>query len=133
VATKYHVNNKGPAANVCLDVAVIRDSNLSWYGTRDYLPNADLITFGEAKHMSAFAELVAGFLGLVYELQPHRLKRTRTKAWKNAPQDHPAPFLFVSGHLWYTAEGIAATVVRRKLDVDIYSKTKLLASRFQLP
>jgi hypothetical protein len=77
--------------------------------------------------------LIAGFLGLVYELQPHRLKRTRMKAWMNSIKDYPAPFLFVSGHLWHTAEGIAATVKRRKLDVDVYSRTKLLEAGFKLP
>lgn len=133
VATKHHRNNGEPAANICLDVAVIEDLDLEEFGTSDFVPNSALITFGEAKHMSAFAELVAGFLGLVHEMQPHRLKRVRTKAWAARAQEHPSPFLFVSGHLWYTAEGVAATIVRRKLDVDVYSRTRLLVSSFSLP
>jgi hypothetical protein len=32
---------------------------------------------------------------------------------------HPSPFLFVSGHLWHTAEGITGTIARRKFDVDL--------------
>jgi hypothetical protein len=133
VATKHHRENASPPANVCLDVAVIRDVDLAGFSTHDYVSNHDLVTFGEAKHMSAFAELVAGFLGLVHEMQPARLKRTRTGKWKGTQRDHPSPFLFVSGHLWRTAEGVTETISRRRLDVDVYSKTKLLASTFGLP
>ena len=133
VATKFHRDNHGPAANICLDVAVIEDVDLSDFSTDDFVGNDRLVTFGEAKHMSAFAELIAAFIGLVHELQPNRLKRVRTERWKAQPRSHPSPFLFVSGHLWYTAEGVAVTIVRRKYDVDVYSKAQLLASTFTLP
>jgi hypothetical protein len=133
VATKHHRQNAAPPANVCLDVAVIRDVDLSGFTTYDFVSNKDLVTFGEAKHMSAFAELVAAFVGLVYEMQPARLRRIRTKKWKISVRDHPSPFLFVSGQLWRTAEGVADTIARRRLDIDVYSKTKLLASTFGLP
>lgn len=133
VATKHHRQGASPPANVCLDVAVIRDVDLSGFSTYDFVPNRDLVTFGEAKHMSAFAELVASFVGLVHEIQPVRLKRTRTKNWKGLTKEHPSPFLFVSGHLWRTGEGVAETINRRRLDIDVYSKTKLLASTFDLP
>jgi hypothetical protein len=133
VATKYHRNDHGPAANICLDVAVIEDVDLSEFDTNDFVQNSKLITFGEAKHMSAFAELIASFIGLVHELQPHRLKRVRNKRWKEQPRPHPSPFLFVSGHLWRTAEGLTRTVIRRKYDVDVYNKAQLLTSSFGLP
>ena len=48
-----------------LDVAVIRDMDLEGFSTFDHVPNDQLLTFGEAKHMSAFAELVASFIGVV--------------------------------------------------------------------
>jgi hypothetical protein len=126
VATKHHRESCRPAANICLDVAVIDDRDLSGFSTSSFVDNAALRTFGEAKHMSAFAELVAGFIGLVHEMQPHRLKRVRIK---HAPSDeHPAPFLFVSGHLWNTAEGIYQTIQARKMDVDIYTQEKPLCA-----
>jgi hypothetical protein len=54
VATFFH--QEGDAANVCLDVAVIRSTDLGNFSSDMYVHNRLLITFGEAKHMSAFAE-----------------------------------------------------------------------------
>jgi hypothetical protein len=120
VATRYHKVGASPPANLCLDVAVIADSALDGFSSRDYLRNSLLVSFGEAKHMSAFAELIAGFVGVVHELQPERLKRVRVAHFKSSP--HPAPFLYVSGYLWNTAEGVRQTLMRRKVDLDIYTR-----------
>lgn len=128
VATSAHQNDSGFYANICLDVAVIKDVDLAQYKTYHAVPNRCLITFGEAKHMSAFAELIAGFIGLVHELQLSRLssvrKGKRRKRW------HLAPFLFVSGLLWSTAKGLEFTIQRRKFDIDIYSSGKQLSLAF---
>lgn len=131
VSTK-HYRGGYPLANVCLDVAVVQvdPGDLDYFGTDDAVPNNMLVSFGEAKHMSAYAELVANFIGLVHELQPKRLKCVRRGDW---PQDHVAPFLYVSGHLYSTAKGIYATIKRRKYDVDVYSDTVELAQGFNLP
>jgi hypothetical protein len=120
-----------PRANICLDVAVIRDRDLRSYKTDMHVNNDDLVTFGEAKHMSAFAELVASFVGIVHELQPERLKRIRLK--KAIPSEHPAPFLFVSGKLWATAEGVWKTIERRRYDIDIYWRANVLSASVPLP
>lgn len=133
VATRHHRDSDRPAANVCLDVAVIKDVDLSEFGTNDFVDNASLITFGEAKHMSAFAELVANFIGLVHELQPERLKRVRLGSWRSRQKEYPSPFLFVSGHLFYTAQGIHNTITRRKFDLDVYTKSNLLEPALPLP
>jgi hypothetical protein len=114
-----------------LDVAVIRDLSLEQYDTDDHVLNDQLVSFGEAKHMSAFAELIAGFVGLVHELQPERLKRIRSQ--RRAAQPHPAPFLFVSGHFWRTAEVLNRTIVRRRYDIDVFNKTKALTDAIRLP
>jgi hypothetical protein len=128
VATKAHMRNtKGFYANVCLDVAVTRPMDLSYYKTYYALPNSALITFGEAKHMSAFAELVAGFIGLVFEMQPTRLTNVRGKSKRI---HHLAPFLFVSGLLWKTAQGVEYTCQRRGFDIDIYSSAKQVSLAF---
>jgi len=127
VATNSHRRNKRFYANVCLDVAVIRACDLSGYKTFFAVPNRSLITFGEAKHMSAFAELIAGFLGLVHELQPKRLQKLPSRPRSGR---HLAPFLFVSGLLLRTAQGIEYTIKRRGFDVDIYSSTNQLSSAF---
>lgn len=133
VATRHHRASRTPPANVCLDVAVIGDVDLSVFSTHDQVANEQLLTFGEAKHMSAFAELVASFIGLVHEMQPQRLKRIRVKNWRHESQVAPPPFLFVSGHLWRTAEGVVQTITRRRFDIDVYTNTKLLAAPLTLP
>ena len=131
VATRYYRDGSYPRANVCLDVAVIRDMLVDGMDTDDHVTNAQLVTFGEAKHMSAFAELVASFIGMVHELQPERLK-PRRRAVANTGQ-HPSPFLFVSGKFWITAEGIISTIERRKIDVKVYNRMKSLSAAITLP
>lgn len=136
VATKSHKNENKFRANMVLDVAVIKDNDLSCMSTDHYIANEDLICFGEAKHMSAFAELVASFIGVVYELQPDRLKRRRFKSEKAIDKPmtpgHLAPFLFVSGFLFHTALGITGTIKQRGFDIDIYWRTNQLASKIQV-
>ncbi|HEY5235320.1 MAG TPA: hypothetical protein VIJ14_04005, partial [Rhabdochlamydiaceae bacterium] len=46
-------------ANICCDVAVIKDDDLSRFNTDDPVPNDWLISFAEVKHMSAYPELLA--------------------------------------------------------------------------
>ena len=130
VATAAHEEGSGSYANICLDVAVIEDTNLSRYKTFSAVPNKALITFGEAKHMSAFAELLAGFIGMVYELQPRRLKRIRKARAPRKKPDQLAPFLFVSGLLYNTAKGMEASFVRRGFDIDVYSSVRSLSLAF---
>ena len=96
----------------------MEDMDLSTFTTDSAIPNNWLIAFGEVKHMSAFAELVASFVGLVHELTPRRLKRVRIKDYKN---EHIAPFLYASGIMYPTAKGILQTIKRRKFDIDVYS------------
>lgn len=130
VATSSHEEGVGTYANICLDVAVIEDENLSAYKTFSALPNKHLVTFGEAKHMSAFAELLVGFIGLVHELQPYRLKKVRNPKKQLKKGNHVAPFLFVSGLLYNTAKGLEATFIKRGFDVDIYSSAKSMSLAF---
>lgn len=119
IATKSYKDSNKKSANICCDVAIIDDLDLSNYKTYFAVPNKHLIAFGEAKHMSAYAELIASFIGMVHELTPSKLKRIRTKNWKKI--DHISPFLYVSGNLYYTAEGLLETINQRKYDLDIFS------------
>lgn len=132
VATRTHRAAQKKPANICLDVAVIEPLNLFGFSTDDYVSNSHLVSFGEAKHMSAFAELVANFIGLVHELQPERLKRIRTKAFLSKVRPDPAPFLYVSGVLYRTAMGIVETIERRKYDIDVFNKTNALSGSMNL-
>lgn len=120
VATRHHRKDLSHAANVVLDVAVISDFDLSKHKTDDHLENSYLVTFGEAKHMSAFAELIANFIGLVHEMLPDKINRLRLYDRSNLQAEHPAPFLYVSGYLYPTAQGIAQTIKERGYDIDVY-------------
>jgi len=131
VATRHHREPYTDHANVCLDVAVIRESDVTGFGTDDSFDNGHVLTFGEAKHMSAFAELVAGFIGLVHEMMPEHVKE-RPKAEKRASTGHLAPFLFVSGDLYKSARGIIETMQRRNMTVQVFSCTKDLTDAFKL-
>ncbi len=131
VATRSYKRKNKFKANMVLDVAVIRDTDLSSHGTSDFVENSELITFGEAKHMSAFAELVASFIGVAYELQPERLKRRRFKSKRATARPftpgHLSPFMFVSGILFHTAQGLVNTIVDRGFDLDVYWRSRQLA------
>lgn len=118
ISTKSDNYRLHHSANICCDISIIQDNDLSLFSTDDALPNDQLISFGEVKHMSAFAELVASFVGLVHELQPRRLRKIRTKSYED---QHLAPFLYVSGYLNPTARGIFHSIQKRKYDLDIYS------------
>lgn len=132
VATRAYKPSNKFRANLVLDVAVIRDLDLTEYGTTDHVANASLITFGEAKHMSAFAELVASFLGVASEMQPERLRRRRFRSKvaqaRVAKSPHVPPFLYVSGFLFHTAQGLAETILKRGFDVDVYWRTNQMTS-----
>jgi hypothetical protein len=118
-------------ANICLDVAAIEpdEDGVTFFKSDDAVPNNRLKTFGEAKHMPAYAELIASFIGMVHELQPDRLKCVRRGTWNN---DHPAPFLYVSGTLYSTAKAIVGTIEQRRYDIDVYSETTDLANGFSI-
>lgn len=120
VATRYHKSKLPSPANVVLDIAVISDVNLSKHKTDDYVENSYLITFGEAKHMSAFAELIANFIGLVHEMLPNTLSQIRLNNGQTVQSEHPAPYLYVSGYLYPTAQGIFETIKDRGFDIDVY-------------
>jgi hypothetical protein len=70
--------------------------------------------------MSAFAELIANFIGLVHEMLPDKIKRLRLHNRPQSQAEHPAPFLYVSGYLYPTAQGIVETIKDRGYDIDIY-------------
>jgi hypothetical protein len=119
VATKAQIKGKMGQANICCDVVVLEALDLSGYSTSDPIPNAAVHAFGEAKHFTnAYAELVAGFIGLVFELRPVCLHRVRTTTWGRSK--HLSPFLYVSGNIKFTAEGLMNTIKKRRFDVDIY-------------
>ncbi len=110
------------SANIVCDIVVMEDVDIDGFSSDSSISNDLLIAFGEVKHMSAYAELIASFIGLVHELKPEKLKRIRVRKWIRS--DTISSFLYVSGILYRTAEGLVETIERRKYDIDIYSFNK---------
>jgi hypothetical protein len=108
----------------------MQDVDIDGFSSDTALDNDMLIAFGEVKHMSAYAELIASFIGLVHELQPDKLKRIRVKKWQR--NDTISSFLYVSGLLYRTAEGLVETIEKRKYDIDIYSLNNPMNDKQQL-
>ncbi|WCL50682.1 hypothetical protein [Leptospira sp. GIMC2001] len=102
------------SANLCCDIAVIEDMDLSGYTSFDAVENKYLKAFGEVKHMAAYAELISSFKGLVSELAPNSLDGKYKR-------NHVKPFLFVSGMIYRSAEGIIYTFKKRKYAFEIIS------------
>jgi hypothetical protein len=133
IATSHHEPDQNPPANVVLDVAVIKNSDLSDYSTDDFVDNCALITFGEAKHMSAFAELIAGFIGLVHEMRPCALRPKEHRTESQTKRDHLPPFLYVSGFLYRTGAGLVETIRRRDYNINVYDYKSGVALGTTLP
>lgn len=112
-------HNNTSSANINLDVAVYKKTDLTQYALDDFLPNQELISFGEAKHMSAYAELMANFIGMVHELMPENLNNVRNKDGFH-PAEHIPPFMIVSGILFHTAKELKRSIIERGYDIDIY-------------
>jgi hypothetical protein len=115
VSTKFDNFENKHSANICLDVAIIKRTDIDDYKTDIPISNSALISFGEAKHMSAFAELIASFIGMVHELIPENLESNDEKSY------NLLPFLYVSGRLNPTAKGVVETIEERKMRISIYS------------
>ena len=121
VATFYNLRKmrKSLRANIVCDVAVLKDAFYDGIVGSMHIENENLITFAEAKHMNAYAELIASFIGIVHEMQPWRIGHdVKKRRAQNAL--HPKPFLNLSGYCAGTAEGIISTMKRRKMDVAVY-------------
>lgn len=112
-------HNQTSSANIILDVAIYKATNLTKYASEEYLPNQYLISFGEAKHMSAYAELMASFIGMVHELKPEKLENIRNND-RLSPSEHIPPFLLVSGILYHTAKELKYSIIDRGYDIDVY-------------
>lgn len=120
-------HNPTSSANINLDVAIYKETDLTKYALDDFLPNQRLISFGEAKHMSAFAELMANFIGLVHELIPDKLHNIRNQVGFS-PSEHIPPFLIVSGILYHTAKELKNSIVDRGYDIDVYDYNHRMAT-----
>jgi hypothetical protein len=82
-----------------------------------YIPNVEMITFCEAKHLMPFPELMIGFIGTVNELKPTCMNKVIKRRKKS---DHIAPSLMMSGCL-SKATSMISESLRRRYYVNIFS------------
>jgi len=101
------------------DIAIITPGSIrvstTFYLTKRkyyYVENKDLITFGEAKNFTPFPELLFNFIGVVNELKPKCLKKSKKTG------EHIAPSLLVSGKANQHAQKIKDSLETR-YDINI--------------
>lgn len=83
----------------------------------EMLPNADLVTFIEAKALVIYPMLIAQFIGIVHELKPGFLVGKRPKGFLAAKHFDPA--LVSLGYLHGTCRNIVSGFKARKLHIRI--------------
>lgn len=131
IETYHNIRRKliSKRANIVCDVAILNNCSYDHIVGNMHVFKDDCISFGEAKHMDAYAELIAGFIGIVHEMQPWRLSNDRGKK-REQYRDHPPPFLNISGICCNTAEAIKDTIKRRKFDIDIFDSRRPFVEKF---
>jgi hypothetical protein len=110
-----------------LDVAIIKPSSLpdlvKGQKRKDenyWVDNKNLITFGEAKKLTAYPMLLAQFYGIVHEVKPEFLQ-----PYKKEPlqilleQHHPPPVLLTSNHLTWGTKRILQSFGDRDLLIRV--------------
>ena len=97
------------------DIAVLKQNAVEldheFYNSKAiyyYIPNESLITFCEAKNLTAFPELLFNFIGIVNELKPQCMKNG-----KRYSEKHIAPSLLISGGANAHAEKIISNLQGR--------------------
>ena len=110
-----------------LDVAVIESDSLpnlkmgqKRNGEKYWVDNMDLITFGEAKKLTAYPMLLAQFLGIVHEIKPEFLNTEERENLKTIlDQKHPPPLLLTSNHLTWGTKQVLKSFQDRDLLIRV--------------
>jgi hypothetical protein len=103
----------------CVDVGLVRGGVIPAKKAKDKwicAPNAELITFLEAKKLVIYPMLLAQFIGIVHEIMPSFLKRK-----KKGPAENPLlpPTLVVLGHYSGNSTKIVSAYQKRGINVMI--------------
>jgi hypothetical protein len=106
-----------------VDVGVIKADALSFRGpgkTDEWVANKDLITFLEAKHLTAYPMLLAQFVGMVHEISPRFISSgSRPRNFRRDRHFNPA--LLTVGPLARTARAIHDGFRERGLKIQVVS------------
>jgi len=110
-----------------VDVAVIEADSLPILpqGTKRtdepfWVENRHLITFAEAKKLTAYPMLLAQFLGIVHEIKPEFVgvgdRQVSQEFWQ---QQHPPPTLMTSNHLTWGTRRVLRSFEERNLTIRV--------------
>jgi hypothetical protein len=88
-----------------------------------WVQNSQLITFGEAKMLTAYPMLIAQFFGVVHEVAPACVGRTRRRRgvaiFVRPTHPHPPPVLFLAGTVSKGAGPCIDSLYRRKCEFRV--------------
>jgi hypothetical protein len=122
-----HTGEGDDKALFAVDIAVVRAASLPdlprGHKRTDepyWVENEHLITFGEAKKLTAYPMLMAQFLGIVHEIKPEFLK---VQGW-DIPQafwdeEHPPPTLLTANHLTFGTKQVLHSFKDRDLAIRV--------------
>lgn len=103
----------------CVDVAVVEPETVpSTKGKTKWLAidNCKLITFAEVKKLVVYPMLLAQFVGIVHEILPHCVRRSRRRLHSS---QHLEPTLIALGHLSGNSDVILRSFRKRKYVVRV--------------
>lgn len=109
-----------------LDIAVVIGGSLPHLekgkkreDERYWAENEHLITFGEAKKLTAYPMLLAQFLGIVHEVKPEFLGQRGSQSPSFTSQQHPPPALFTANHLTRGTKNVLESFEERGYSVRV--------------
>jgi hypothetical protein len=94
-----------------------------------WVDNANLITFAEAKKLTAYPMLLAQFLGIVHEVKPNFLKLGQKDIHDGHSEPHPPPVLFTSSHLSLGTERVLQSFEARDMRMIVIENVTSVPGR----
>jgi len=122
-----------------LDISVVKANSLPHLKRgqkrkeeKYWAENSHLVTFGEAKKLTAYPMLLAQFLGIVHEIKPEFLKPEETETSATISQQHPPPTLFTANHLTWGTKKVLQSFKERGFSVRVVENVTILPEQILL-
>jgi hypothetical protein len=122
-----HAGKGTDIALFAVDIAVVRADSLpdlpKGHKRTDepyWVENEDVITFGEAKKLTAYPMLIAQFLGIVHEIKPEFLKVVGSDISETFwDEKHPPPTLMTANHLTFGTKQVLRSFAERRIEIRV--------------
>jgi hypothetical protein len=122
-----------------LDIAVVREDSLPHLkrgkkrqDEKYWAENEHLITFGEAKKLTAYPMLLAQFLGIIHEIKPEFLKQREAQFSAPSSLQHPPPTLFTANHLTWGTKKVIESFENRDFSIRVVENVTILPEHILL-